>query len=95
MSKLRRGKRLRLSHLEPTVGHAFAIRQLAGASDHPCIDIDPKRIAGGGDHRRFSCCLARPAADVQNMVCRPDTRSRTELLVVELELSVVVDHALP
>jgi hypothetical protein len=71
---------------------AFAVRQLARPGDHPSIDIDPQRIADGGHQRRLSCCLARPAADVQHTVCRSDAQCRPELLVVELELGVVVDH---
>ena len=83
---------LRIADLEPHVRDAFAVRELAGASDHPSIDIDSQCLAGRGDQRRLSCCLARPTADVQHAVCRPDGQCRTESLVVELELGVIVEH---
>jgi hypothetical protein len=60
---------LRIAHLEQDIRQALAGRQVAGAGDHPSIDIDPQRIATGSDPRRLSCGLASPAADVQHTVC--------------------------
>jgi len=72
------GMRLRIAHLEPNVGHAFAVRELAGAGDHPSIDVDAQRVTDESRPRDVAGCPAAPAADVQHTVCCPDAQRRTE-----------------
>jgi hypothetical protein len=69
--------------------------ELAGTIDHPRGQIDPQHAARGGHARSLPGRLPGPTTDVEDVVVTPNAKSPAQHLVVQPQLSVVVDRTRP